>query len=57
MRDCLRLLDGDGAYAHYMYDGGLAGQPAFDMQVYDIIRHKWNELRNEEIKNGQQSNI
>jgi len=35
-----------------MHPGNLAEQPAFDMEVFDIIRHKWNELRNEEIKNG-----
>ena len=49
---CIRLLDSDGAYLHYPQPGGLDEQPSFDMEVYDIIRAKWNELRNEAMKNG-----
>ena len=54
--NCTRLLDGDGAYAHYMYGTALANEPAIDMHIYDIIRMRWIDLRNEEIKSsGKQS--
>ncbi len=46
------MLDGDGAYMHYPYGGGLSNQPAFDMHVYDEIRHIWVERKNAEIKSG-----
>jgi len=48
----MRLLDGDGAYMHYMYGTALADEPALDMSIYDIIRMRWIELRNEDIKNS-----
>lgn len=50
IRDCIRLLDGDGAFAHFMYAGGLADQPAFDMHIYDIIRRIWVTKKNAEMK-------
>jgi len=50
--NCMRLLDGDGAYMHYMYGTALADEPALDMSIYDIIRMRWIELRNEDIKNS-----
>lgn len=48
--DCLQLLDGDGTYARFKYAGSLADQPAFDLSVYDLIKAKWNTLRNQEMK-------
>lgn len=48
MQDCLRLLDGDGAYQHYKYGNVLANEPALDMDVLDVVRTQWNKLRNEE---------
>ena len=50
MQDCLRMLDGEGSYAHYRHPGSLSEQPALDMQIYDIIRSKWNECRNREME-------
>ena len=44
------MLDGDGAYANYMEPGALGDQLAFDMSVFDTIRHKWVGLKNAEIK-------
>ena len=50
-----RLVDGDGAYVHYPEPGALSEQPAFDMEVFDLIKGRWNELRNEDIeKHGKQ---
>lgn len=51
--DCLRLMDGDGAYAHWPYPGAYMEQPAFDMGIYDAIRSRWVELRNAELKRGK----
>lgn len=57
MRDCTRMLDGDGAFAHLYYAGAMGDQPAYDMDVFDAIRHRWVELVNERIKDsGKQSN-
>ena len=43
-------MDADGAYARFKYPGDLADQPARDMDVYDVIRGKWNELKNREME-------
>ena len=48
--DCIRMLDGDGAYAHLPYSPVYMRNPAYDMTVYDVIRSRWNELRNEDMK-------
>lgn len=57
VQDCIRLMDSDGAYAHFKESGELGDQPAFDMQVFDAIRNKWCELRNAEMeaKYGQKT--
>jgi hypothetical protein len=48
--DCLDLMDGDGAFAHWHYPGSHSEQPDIDLQIYNVIRNKWNELRNDEMK-------
>lgn len=49
--DWTRIMDGDSCYAHYKYPGNLSDQPAYDMQVFDIIRTQWITERNK--KNGK----
>lgn len=54
IHECVQwMMDADGAYVHFIHPGGLGGQPAYDMHVYDVIRGKWVTLRNEEIRRGQ----
>lgn len=55
--DCIRLMDSEGSYGHFKYDGQLGDQPALDMQVFDAIRSRWCELRNDEMekKYGQKT--
>lgn len=55
--DCLRMLDAEGAYAHYFFAGALGDQPAIDMDLYDVIRGRWVELMNEQIKKNPQLKI
>jgi hypothetical protein len=47
--DCIALLDSDGTYRHWKYEGAYADQPWLDLQVYGVIRQRWVELRNEEM--------
>ena len=47
------MLDADGAYAHFMHPGVLPEQPAYDMHVYDVIRRRWVQRKNEEITSGK----
>lgn len=42
-------MDSHGAYARLKYPGGLIDQPSRDMDIYDVIKGKWNELRNKEM--------
>jgi hypothetical protein len=51
VQDCIRLMDSDGAYAHFKYSGQLADQPALDMDILDSVRSKWCELRNKDMEN------
>jgi len=50
VQDCIRLMDSDGAYAHYKYGGELGDQPALDMMVFDAIRSVWCECRNKDME-------
>jgi hypothetical protein len=50
VQDCIRLMDSDGAYAHFKEHGELGDQPFLDMQIYDVIRSVWCELRNKEME-------
>jgi hypothetical protein len=43
-------LDGDGAYVHFKFGDVLADEPAFDMDVLDVIKGKWNQIKNEEME-------
>jgi len=53
VRDMTALLDGDGAWAHFPYSGGLFDQPARDMQIYSIAKNRWVERINEKLKAGK----
>lgn len=57
VQDCLRLMGAEGIYAHYKHPGELTDQPALDMDILDIVKSKWCELRNKEMerKYGQKS--
>jgi len=48
-------MDGDGTYRHYLYPGGPLDQPFIVMDVLDVVRARWNELRNKEQQDGFQS--
>ena len=50
VQDALRLMDADGAWMHYKYKGELGDQPALDMEVLDVIKSRWCELRNKETE-------
>ena len=50
VRDCMMLLDGDGAFRHWKYSGAYADQPSLDLQVYTTIRQKWVELKNKDME-------
>lgn len=50
VQDLLRMIDSEGAYARLKFSGGLSDQPWFDMQIFDIIKSKWCELRNAEME-------
>lgn len=49
VQDCISLLDGDGTFRHWKYAGAYADQPWLDLQVYQVIRKRWVELRNDEV--------
>jgi len=46
------MLDGDGAFGHLYYPGSISEQPAYDMDVFDTVRHRWVELMNERLKDN-----
>lgn len=51
IEDCLCLIDSDGCFTgNWKYQGALADQPYTDITIYKVIRAKWVELRNEDIK-------
>ena len=43
-------MDSNGSYARFKYPGDLGEQPTRDMDIYDIIRGKWNEMKNREME-------
>jgi len=47
--DCVSLMDGDGTYRHWKYNGAYADQPWIDLQIYKVIRKRWVELRNDDM--------
>jgi hypothetical protein len=49
------MLDGEGTYRTMLYAGGVLEQPAIDMAVMDVVRSRWNELRNREMKDAIES--
>jgi hypothetical protein len=47
----LCLIDSDGCFTgNWKYQGALADQPYTDITIYKVIRSKWVELRNDDIK-------
>lgn len=44
------MMDADGAYIHLPVEGGLYDQPSVDMEIYDAVRQKWVELKQERMK-------
>lgn len=54
--DCLMLLDSDGCFNKWKYQGAYADQPWIDIQIYQVIRSKWVQLRNEDMENKTKSN-
>ena len=50
IEECLVLLDSDGAFNSFSYPGTYRQQPAFDMDIFQFIRHEFNRLRNEKTK-------
>lgn len=56
VQDCVSLLDGDGTFHHWKYAGAYADQPWIDLQIYQMIRKRWVELRNDEM-NSRYKNI
>ena len=48
-----QLMDGDGAWASYLWPGSLMEQPETDMTILSVIRGKWNELRGEDMRRGK----
>ena len=50
--DMTAMLDGDGAWVHFPYAGGLFEQPSRDMQIYSIAKNRWVERINEKLKAG-----
>lgn len=47
------MMNGDGVIITFPVAGGLYDQPSLDMQIYDQIRARWNELRQEDFKKMQ----
>ena len=50
VQDLIRLIDGDGTYAHYKSAGSLEDQPSFDMVIFDQIKMQWIVERNKDLK-------
>jgi len=48
--ECIMLLDGDGTFRHWKYPGAYNEQPWIDIQIFQVIRGKWVEMKNEEMK-------
>jgi len=44
------MMDGKGTQRHWKYPGGYAEQPAVDIIIYRVIRGRWVELVNEQMK-------
>lgn len=51
------MLDGDGVMVMYPVSGGLYDQPARDMEVYDVIRSRWNELKHADFERMQREQM
>jgi hypothetical protein len=50
VQDCIRLMDSDGGYAHFKYPGSMGEQPFLAMDIFDVIRSKWCEMKNSEME-------
>ncbi|OHE63849.1 MAG: hypothetical protein A2001_01420 [Treponema sp. GWC1_61_84] len=48
--ECVDMLDGKGTQRHWKYGSAYADQPAADVRIYRIIRLKWVDKMNADIK-------
>jgi hypothetical protein len=49
--ECIELfLDADGAFRRFRYDLSIDEYPWVDIQIYRIIRAKYVDLKNEDMK-------
>jgi hypothetical protein len=55
--NAVRMLDGDGVMVMYPVSGGLYDQPARDMEIYDVVRSRWNELRHADFERMQREQM
>ena len=44
------LINGDGSFIHWPWQGAFMDQPALDMEILETVRRKWVSLQNEELK-------
>lgn len=50
VQDTVRLLDSDGAYIHFKWSGCMDEQPAVGMDIIDVVRSRWCEMKNAEME-------
>ena len=50
--ECFDLMDGKCTQRHWKYPGSYEEQPAFDLDVYRVIRNKNVELINAKVEPG-----
>ena len=48
--EAVDMMDGDGTFRHFPCAGARRQQPAYDMEVLRVVRGKWCELRNDDMK-------
>lgn len=44
-------MDGDCTFRHWKWPGAYSEQPWIDIQIFNVIRAKWVELKNADMKN------
>ena len=50
VQDYVRLMDSDGGFQHFKYPGSLVEQPAVAMDILDVVRSRWCEIKNAEME-------
>jgi len=48
--ECVDMIDGKGTQRHWKYPGSYSEQPEIDLVIYRVIRMRWVELVNEQMK-------